>query len=134
MTDSDYKKLIEYWLEGSRYDWDTFLSLKKSKRYGPALFFLHLSLEKKLKSVIVKKEKQHAPFSHNLVLLAGRTGIDVPKRVEKSLEEITKFNVESRYPDERFEFYMNTTLKVVEVWQAEVEKIKKWIDQAETKQ
>jgi hypothetical protein len=50
---------------------------------GGRHFFAHLSIEKALKALVVKATRDLAPLSHNLVLLAEKTGLEFqePDRV-----------------------------------------------------
>ena len=45
-------------------------TLYESKSYGWSLFLGHISIEKLLKALFVKKNGNHAPFTHNLYRLA----------------------------------------------------------------
>lgn len=72
----DYKKLIEYWRELSDYDIITAKHMFETKRYPYCLFLCHLSIEKILKSLIVKQTKKYSPYTHNLVDLAKRININ----------------------------------------------------------
>lgn len=82
---SDLNKTVDYWLETAAYDLETGKTLLRSKRYPYALFFGHLALEKILKALVVKKTNQHAPFTHSLIMLAGRTGAELSGRDSRSL-------------------------------------------------
>ncbi len=105
MTIGNLRELVSYWFNGSDYDWKTALSLFKGRRYPYTLFMCHLSIEKLLKGLVVKETKDHAPFTHNLVYLAGKLSLEFSKEQLSLLEEMNDFNMEARYPDERNEFY-----------------------------
>jgi HEPN domain-containing protein len=63
-------ELIAYWREGSKEDLASAIEIfKNSKKNGPALFYLHLALKKVLKSYFVEKFQNHAPYTHNLIIL-----------------------------------------------------------------
>ncbi|MBL6988429.1 MAG: HEPN domain-containing protein [Bacteriovoracaceae bacterium] len=127
MTEQDIAKLVTYWLSGSEYDWKTALSLKKSKKYPYALFFVHLSLEKFLKGIIVKQTKEHAPFSHNLAYLLGKTDLEPSQKILDDLQKISDFNMESRYPDEELAFYQRANNTFTEEWFKKAGELKKWL-------
>ncbi len=105
----DVTKTIKYWLESAVYDLETAKSLLESKRFPYALFFGHLALEKILKAFVVKATEQHAPFTHSLILLAKNTKIDLPDSMLDRLAEYMEFHLESRYPDEKKDFYEKCT-------------------------
>jgi HEPN domain-containing protein len=87
------------------YDLETGRSLLESKRFPYALFFGHLSIEKVLKALVVKATQRHAPYTHSLTLLASKTNFEIPESILDQLAEYTEFHLESRYPDEKKEFY-----------------------------
>ena len=89
MEEQDIKRTVRYWLDGALYDLDTAKSLLEAKRYPHSLFFGHLVLEKLLKAVFVNKHGQHAPLTHSLVLLAEKSGIEIPEEELGRLAEFT---------------------------------------------
>ena len=109
MTNFDVNKTVKYWLEGAAYDLDTGRSLLESKRFPYALFFGHLALEKLLKAIVVKTTKEHAPLTHSLPFLAGKSKIEIPESIVDRLAEYTEFHIEPRYPDEKKDFYKKCT-------------------------
>ena len=99
MNTFDIKKTVSYWLEGAKYDLGVANAMLKSKKYPYALFMGHLSLEKLLKSFVVKRTKAHAPFSHSLPYLAAeKSGVNLPERILVKLREFMEFHFEARYP------------------------------------
>jgi HEPN domain-containing protein len=105
----EVEKTIKYWLDGAAYDLETARSLLETKRFPYALFFGHLSLEKLLKALVVKATQQHAPYTHSLTLLASKTNLEIPESILDQLAEFTEFHLESRYPDDKKEFYETCT-------------------------
>lgn len=102
MTKTDLKRLALFWSKESKSDFDLANDIiRKTKRYGGGLFFLHLSIEKKLKSIFVRKFCDHAPFTHNLIALAERLELPLPAKFEKALTIINQFNMSTRYPEEK---------------------------------
>jgi HEPN domain-containing protein len=104
MTKKDIENIVRRWTEGSHEAWDTFLTLKRAKKYGPALFFIHLSIEKLLKGLVVKRTKDHAPYSHSLVYLMGLASVELSEQDISELEIISSFNVGFRYPEDKNDF------------------------------
>ncbi len=127
MTAGDCKKLIEYWLSGSEIDWKTHESLVRSKHYGPSLFYLHLSLEKLIKALVVKGTKAQAPFNDNLVFLIGKTSIKVSNQMIDDLSKMTEFNMNTRYPPDIERFYKSITRDHVKLWQQKAKVIRLYI-------
>jgi HEPN domain-containing protein len=125
----DVDKTLKYWLEGAAYDLETAKSLLESKRFPHALFFAHLSLEKVLKALVVKSTKEHAPYTHSLTFLANKTEIKFPDSVLDQLAEYIKFHLESRYPDEKKDFYRRCTEEFAHKKFNEMEDLYQWLIQ-----
>lgn len=127
MTIQDLGKLIGYWLDGADYDWKTARSLFKSGKYPYALFLIHLSVEKLLKGLIAKATKDHAPFTHNLVYLAGKLDLELSKEQITLLEEMNEFNLEARYPDEQRKFYKRANKAFADRYLKEAGVLREWL-------
>jgi HEPN domain-containing protein len=123
----EVEKTINYWLEGAAYDLETGRSLLESKRFPYALFFGHLSLEKVLKALVVKTTQQHAPYTHSLILLASKTNLEIPESILDQLAEFTEFHLESRYPDDKREFYEKCTEVFTHRQFKEMEDLNQWL-------
>ena len=98
-------QLIKYWLTSSDEKIKTMQSLYKTKRYADCLFFGHLTLEKILKALVVKKTRNHAPYIHNLLKLTQIAGTILTDEDIKLLAQVNEFNMQARYPDEKLGFY-----------------------------
>lgn len=109
MKKAGYKKLVEYWKKTAEYDYDTMKSLVKSKRYASSLFFGHIVLEKILKALVAQETKDHAPHTHDLIRLFQLTGLEMDKETRKFLDEVNKFNIKARYPEQKLNFYKKCT-------------------------
>ena len=123
----DTEKVKDYWIVESEYDlkvaWDTF----NAGNYSYALFFGHLVLEKILKAIYVDRKKEHAPFIHNLLKLAEISEISIDQAQKDALNEITRFNLESRYPDDKKSFRKECTEDFTRKWLNVIEEIYKWL-------
>lgn len=113
--------VIKFWQESSDDAWVTAKSLLESKRFDHALFFCHLTLEKLLKAKYVEKFDKHSPPVHGLSWLAKEAEINLSEDEQKSMEEITTFNIAGRYGD-----YKKYVYKI-----ADEETAKKWIKATE---
>lgn len=127
MTIQDLQKLIAHWKNSSDYDWKTADSLFKSKKYPYALFMCHLAVEKLLKALIVRATKDHAPFTHNLVYLAGKLYLEFSKEQINLLEEMNEFNLEARYPDEQMAFYKKANREFAGKYKKEAGTLRTWL-------
>ena len=127
MTNLDVKKLVVYWTKSAEEDWMAYLSLRRAKRFAHALFFLHLTLEKIIKALVVKSTKVHSPYSHSLSFLLGKSGVAAPERYIELLTEMSKFNMQTRYPDERLAFYKSIDAKTSQYWHKHGEELRQWL-------
>ena len=125
----DVDKTIKYWLDSAMYDLETGKSLLEIKRFPYALFLGHLALEKVLKALVVKTTKEHAPYTHALTLLAKKTKIEMPESIIDQLAEYTEFHIESRYPDEKMDFYKKSTDEFSNKKFKEIEDLYTWLIQ-----
>lgn len=66
----DKDKIINHWFESSADDNRTIHAMYGAKSYNWALFVGHISIEKILKGLFVKKNDKNPPFTHNLYRLA----------------------------------------------------------------
>jgi HEPN domain-containing protein len=125
----DVARTVKYWIDSAAYDLETGRSLLEAKRFPYALFFAHLALEKILKALVVKAAQAHAPYTHSLTLLAGKTNLDVSDSILDRLAEYTEFHLESRYPDEKKEFYEKCTEEFARRKFEEMVELYKWLIQ-----
>ena len=97
--------------------------------YSYALFFGHLAIEKLLKGIYVRKNKEHAPPVHNLLRLAKLAGIKVPQDKVDVLIEISAFNIESRYPDIKRDFRTKCTEEYTMKQISNIKGVFQWLDE-----
>lgn len=128
LEDSKTKQLIEYWVKGSKEDIQAASEIiNQTSRFASGLFFLHLALEKALKSLFCKKKSQHAPYTHNLLGLVEKIGIILTETDLQVLAEINEFNLEARYPDEKYSLLERATFVLATQYLREAERIQSWI-------
>jgi len=87
----------------------------------------YLSVEKLLKAIYVKTREEHSPITHNLLLLAKESGIVLSDKQVEQFAEINNFNIEARYPDEKFNFYQKCTLQFTEKYIKIIEETLSWL-------
>ena len=66
-------------------DFETMIHLYETKDYHWALFIGLLVIERLLKAGVVKKSKDHAPFTHDLRRLEKLSGIEFEKNTLNGL-------------------------------------------------
>ncbi len=121
------KEVRKFWQKQSKEDLKTAEIMFENSRYAPALFFCHLSLEKFLKSLVVRKTKDHAPFEHNLKYLAEKAGTELSGEDSDLLREINTFNIKGRYDDYKSKFYKMATKAYTKKYLGETKRIILWL-------
>lgn len=122
------RKLINYWLRGSEEDFKTAKAvLENTDRYASALFFMHLCLEKALKALFVATFAEHAPFTHSLLNLVEKLSLAVGESARLTLATINEFNLESRYPDEKYSLMTIATQEYAAKYLSETGILRAWI-------
>ncbi len=105
LSGGEIDKNTQYWQESSGQDLKVAEELFKLSHYPQCLFFCHLSIEKLLKSIVVKITGDYPPYTHDLRKLAEIAGIKLNSEQEKILDKISIFNIAGRYADEKLKFY-----------------------------
>ena len=118
---------VRYWITSAEHDWRVAGHLFEKKDYPYALFFGHLTIEKLLKAILVKRFDEPPPFTHGLVSLAEKADLAMSEQQIELLEIITDFNLEARYPDEKFSFYRKCTHQFAKDYLGKIEEIRKWL-------
>lgn len=91
----------KYWRKGALEDIEVSKELLALKRYLHYLFYATLSLEKALKYQIILETKKLPPFSHDLVKLYSISMTKVQISTD-FLHKTNKYNIEARYPEEKY--------------------------------
>jgi HEPN domain-containing protein len=118
---------IAYWVKSSGKDWKAANHLFEKGDNAHALFFGHLTIEKLLKAIFVEKFDETPPYTHRLVFIAEKAGLDISSERLELLEVITDFNLEARYPDEKFSFFKKCTRKFTEEHFKNIGGLRRWL-------
>jgi HEPN domain-containing protein len=121
-------KSVAYWRRVSAEDWKSAQALFASKRYLHALFFGHQALEKALKRLYTVVHGKNRPYTHDLLRLAGEGGIQLTESEEMTLRDVTTFNLEARYPEEKFRLHKAATRNYTLKYLMEIER---WLKKLE---
>ena len=121
--------LMNYWIESSDEDYDTMMYMKAGKKNTWCLFMGHLVIEKLLKALYARNNKNapYAPKSHDLLHLAEKTDLELTDRQEDLLDTITRFNMNARYDDYKKEFYLKCTDEYTEQQLKNIEEVRIWL-------
>ncbi len=125
MTIQDH---IQHWLNTASNDLQTAEMLLQSGRYDWALFIGHLVLEKTIKALYVKKnDNKMPPKIHSLVRLAELSSLNIEGDIKESLDKINDFNLETRYPEYKNEFYKLCTKEFAEQNFNKIKELRNWL-------
>ena len=127
MSDTDFSLIIEYWRESADRDYKTMQNLVASNDYHWALFMGHLVLEKILKALYVKRKKEQAVFSHDLLRLTNNIDLSLTNEKEDWLDTITSFNINARYDNYKQHFYKICTKEYTEKWINRIAELRTWL-------
>ena len=122
------EKKITYWIKAANNDWKVAVHLFEKGDYPYALFFGHLTLEKLLKAIFINKCDELPPHTHRLTYLSEKIGLDLSEEKLEMFEIITDFNLEARYPDEKFSFYKKCTRQFTKKYMDTIEGLKEWLE------
>lgn len=120
---------VAYWIESAASDWRVAGHLFEKKDFSYALFLGHLSLEKSIKAIFVSRHDAVPPFTHRLPYLAEKAGLILSTEQLELLEVVTDFNLEARYPDERFTFQNKCTAEFTTDYLKKIEEMMAWLRQ-----
>ncbi|MGA2797485.1 MAG: HEPN domain-containing protein [Thermoguttaceae bacterium] len=95
----EFQQQIDYWRQSSEDDLEAAESLFNNHKFRQALFFIHLSIEKILKSHVVKNTRDVPPRIHDLLRLANLSGLKISDLQRKVLSRFQFYCLEGRYPD-----------------------------------
>jgi HEPN domain-containing protein len=126
----DRNEIIRYWLESADEDFVVAEHLLQAGDHLWCLFAAHLVVEKALKAAVVSLSQGHAPPIHNLVRLAQLAGIDVDEPTGELFAELTRFNIEARYPKDKQALRAIATEAYARRKLAAVRGVLKWIQNA----
>ncbi|MBU4304329.1 MAG: HEPN domain-containing protein [Candidatus Omnitrophica bacterium] len=93
-------KAPQEWIKQAEYDIETAQVMLDSERYIYCVFMSHLSIEKALKALYVKKSSKNPSKTHSLVYLAQSIHLELPERIKEFLEMLDEVSVPTRYPEE----------------------------------
>jgi HEPN domain-containing protein len=96
----DKIKSSQEWSRQAEYDMETASAMLDSGRYIYCVFLCHLSIEKALKALYVKKLGKNPSKTHSLVYLARSIDLDLPEQIKEFLETLDDVSVPTRYPEE----------------------------------
>lgn len=120
---------IKYWRESAKHDLESAEAIFLSGRYDWCLFVGHLALEKILKALYVERNDNNIPPKiHNIVRLAELSKIVLTDQQKFDLDKINDFNLQTRYPDYKLEFYKMWNQESAKENLAKIKEFYTWFD------
>jgi HEPN domain-containing protein len=120
-------KHVEYWLTQSDSDLLAAESMLEKGHYTWSLFIGHLVLEKILKAIYVREHQKMAPRIHDLVKLAKSTSMNLSDEQLVFLSEVSDFNMEGRYPDEKNQFTVKCNKEFATNYLRRIKEMRSWL-------
>ncbi|MBI5603395.1 MAG: HEPN domain-containing protein [Deltaproteobacteria bacterium] len=102
-------------------------SLFSNSHYGWSLFVGHLVLEKLLKACYVRNVDIASPRIHNLLKIAKDAGLELTKEQMLFLDEVTTYNLRTRYPDFKDRFFQMATKEYTEDSIKKIKEFRQWL-------
>ncbi|VEN74043.1 DNA-binding protein [Candidatus Desulfarcum epimagneticum] len=123
----DKGEIINYWTKSSDKDFKTMNNLFASKDYAWCLFIGHLVIEKLLKAYYVKHVDTATPHVHNLLMIAEKSSLTLTENQKDFLQTVTRFNIQARYDDFKFEFHQKCSKAFTQEWVEKIKEFREWI-------
>jgi HEPN domain-containing protein len=122
------EEVIKKWLQRAKYDLDTAEAMFKMRRYLYVAFMCQQALEKILKAMAIKNNKELLR-SHNLVRLAEIAEVYnlMPLEYQDFLAIITPFAIEARYGDYRKRLSEIINRRMAEKYLIQTKEVFKWL-------
>jgi HEPN domain-containing protein len=84
--------------------------------YSWSLFIGHLVIEKLLKGFYVQQVDITPPFTHDLIRISEKAGLQLTENQKDILDTISAFNLQARYDDYKMTFNRKCTKTFTEKW------------------
>jgi HEPN domain-containing protein len=123
------KKQVEYWLDMAEYDLVSAKAMLEARRFLYVGFMCHQVAEKSLKAFFCQNQKKEPPYTHNLLVLAEQSKLDLHGQDEflALFNELMPLNIQSRYPEDKELLLKTLTKKRCEELYRRTKELSKWI-------
>lgn len=89
----------EQWFKQSQYDLGTAAAMFEAKKYIYVIFMCHLTIEKALKGLYLKKFSCLPPKTHNLIFLLEKNNLSLPNPLLETVFDLNRASIPTRYPE-----------------------------------
>ena len=123
----DSKDRHEEWYFQSDYDLDTAVDMLKTGRMVYCVFMCHLSLEKALKGLLIKKTGEFPSKTHNLIYFVDKIGLTLGDQDLEFILTLNKVSIPTRYPDDLRKLFSAYSKNLTESILSETKRLQTWI-------
>ena len=120
---------FDEWYFQSDYDLETAVDMFKSGRNVYCIFMCHLSLEKALKGLLIKRTEEFPSKTHSLIYFADKLGLDMSDSNYEFLFMLNKISVPTRYPEDLRKLFLTYSKERTESILNQTKEVQLWIKQ-----
>ncbi len=120
---------FDEWYFQSDYDLETAVDMFKSGRNVYCIFMCHLSLEKALKGLLIKRTDEFPSKTHSLIYFADKLGLDMSDSNYEFLFMLNKISVPTRYPEDLRKLFLTYSKERTESILNQTKEVQLWIKQ-----
>jgi len=125
----DIKSKYEEWYFQSDYDLETAIDMLKSGRNVYCIFMCHLSLEKALKGLLLKRTGEFPAKSHSLIYFVDKIGLELSEEHYEFIYTLNNISIPTRYPDDLRKLFTAYTKERTELILKSTKEVQLWIKQ-----
>ncbi len=118
---------FDEWIFQAEYDYESAVVMFKSKRYVYCIFMCHLSLEKSLKGLFVKRKNTFPAKTHSLVYFIEKLELELPDEYLKFIFKLNDVSIPTRYPEDLRKLIRAYTKVQTQEILTKTKKILQWI-------
>jgi HEPN domain-containing protein len=122
-------KKYEEWFFQSDYDIETAKDMFKMGRFIYCIFMCHLSLEKALKGLLIKRTGEFPSKSHSLIYFVEKIGLQMSDPRYEFLFTLNKISIPARYPEDLQKLFTTYTKEKTKEILSLAKETQTWIKQ-----
>lgn len=121
------KEAARRWKESAQRSFSACQDMVKTGHYDWALFLGQLAIEKMLKGLVIETTDETPPYIHDLKKLSLLVNIAFTDEQLQDLAVITRFHVQARYDDIKYDLYKEATKEFTDTWMKKISDLFLWI-------
>lgn len=121
------QEAVKRWQESAQRNLTIAEDMVRLGHYDWALFLGQLALEKLLKGLVEQRTDEAPPYIHDLVKLASIANLPLDESKKRELVEITRFHIQARYEDIKYQLSKEATKPYSTTWFAKIKALFIWI-------